>query len=163
MVESPNVSQPLAVGDDQLLLTKGYGVGSALWQIKHDGDTWSVEPLWKNRNLKTKFTNAVQRDGHAYGLDEDILSCIDIESGKRKWIKGRYNHGQVLLIGDLLLVQSETGDVALVEANPEAYHELTRFAAVSGQSWNCPVLVGRKLLVRTDVEAACYELPPPKE
>jgi outer membrane protein assembly factor BamB len=161
--DSPNVSQPLAVGDDQLLLTKGYGVGSALWEIKREGDEWRVDPVWKTRNLKTKFTNAVVSDGYAYGLDEDILSCIDVASGKRKWIKGRYNHGQVLLVGDLLLVQSETGDVALVEASPDAYRELTRFAAVTGQSWNYPVLVGRKLLVRTELEAACYELPPPKE
>ncbi len=159
LAESPNVSQPLAVGDDRVLLTKGYGVGSALWQIERDGDTWSVEPLWKNRNLKTKFTNAVVRDGHAYGLDENVLCCIEIATGKRKWIEGRYNHGQVLLAGDLLVVQSETGDVALVEASPEGYRELTRFTAVEGQSWNYPVISGRKLLVRTELEAACYELP----
>jgi outer membrane protein assembly factor BamB len=160
---SPNVSQPLAAGEDRVLLTKGYGVGSALWKISHEADDWSVEQLWKNRNLKTKFTNAVIRGDYAYGLDEDILSCIDITSGKRKWIKGRYNHGQVLLVGDLLLVQSETGDVALVEASPDAYRELTRFTAVTGQSWNYPVLIGRKLLVRTEEEAVCWELPPAEE
>ena len=159
-VESPNVAQPIPAGDDRILLTKGYGIGSALWQIKHDGDQWQVEEIWKGRNLKTKFTNAVIRDGFAYGLDEDVLACIDLATGKRKWMKGRYNHGQVLLVGDLLMVQSETGDVALVEAKPEAYHEIARFSAVTGQSWNYPVLVGRKLLVRTEEEAACYELPP---
>ena len=50
-------------------------------------------------------------------------------------------------------------EVALVEANPDAFKELTRFTAVSGQSWNCPALSGHKLLVRSDQEAACYELP----
>jgi outer membrane protein assembly factor BamB len=159
IVESPNVSQPLAVGEDRVLMTKGYGVGSALWQINRDGEDWSVEPIWRNRNLKTKFTNAVISDGFAYGLDENILTCIDIDRGQRQWIAGRYNHGQVLLVGDLLLVQSESGDVALVEAAPGAYRELTRFSAVNGQSWNYPVLCGRKLLVRTEQEAACYELP----
>jgi hypothetical protein len=57
------------------------------------------------------------------------------------------------------LVQSEKGDVALVEATPDAYRELTRFSAVGGQSWNCPALSGRRLLVRSEEEAACYELP----
>lgn len=158
-VPSPNVSQPLAVGDDRVLMSKGYGVGSALWQIKHDGDNWSVEQLWRNNNMKTKMTNAVVRDGFVYGLDEGILSCIEVASGAKKWKKGKFGHGQVLLVDDLLLVQSEQGDVALVEARPEAYKELTRFTAVSGQSWNCPALSGHKLLVRTDQEAACYELP----
>ena len=158
--DMPNVSEALAVGDDRLLLSKGYGVGSALWQIAHADDTWTVEQVWKSHGLKTKFTNAVVRDGYAYGLDEDVLTCIDLATGKRQWLKGRYNHGQVLLVGDLLLVQSESGEVALVEANPKAYHELARFAAVDGQSWNYPALAGRKLLVRTEEEAACWELPP---
>jgi outer membrane protein assembly factor BamB len=155
---SPNVSQPISIGGDRILMSKGYGIGSALWQIKHDEDDWSVEPLWRNNNLKTKFTNVVVRDGYAYGLDEGILSCVEIESGKRKWKKGKYNHGQVLLVGELLLVQSEQGELALVEARPEGYRELARFFALNGQTWNYPTLTGRRLIVRSDLEAACYEL-----
>ena len=147
------------LGGDRILLTKGYGIGSASWHIKHDGDTWTVEDLWRNNNLKTKFTSAVIHDGYAYGLDEGILSCVDVDSGTRRWKKGKYGHGQVLLVGDLLLVQSETGELALVEAKPEKFNELTRITAVGGQSWNYPALAGRRLLVRSEVEAACYELP----
>lgn len=154
---SPNVSQPLQVDDSHVLVTKGYGIGCALWKV--DSAAGSVEELWRTNNMKTKFTNAVLKDGHAFGLDEGVLSCIDLSSGNKTWKRGKYGHGQLLLVGDLLLVQSETGDVALVEANPKKYVELARFAAVGGQSWNCPALAGNKLLVRTDEEAACYELP----
>jgi len=156
---SPNVSQPLAVGDDRLLLSKGYGVGSALWKISQEGDEWKVEELWKNRNLKTKFTSAVVRDGYAYGLDEGILECIEIATGAKKWKQGKYGHGQILLVDDVILVQAESGEVALVEARPEKFNELTRFSAIKGISWNTPALSGRKLLVRNDEEAACYVLP----
>ena len=156
---SPNVAQPIAIGDDRVLLTKGYGVGSALWQVEAAADGWKVNQVWRGKNLKTKFTNAVVRDEFAYGLDEGILSCIEVATGKRKWKEGRYDHGQVLLVGDLLLVQSEKGDVALIDATPDAYRERTRFSAVRGQSWNCPALSGRRLLVRSEEEAACYELP----
>jgi outer membrane protein assembly factor BamB len=156
---SPNVAQPIAVGNDQILLTKGYGVGSTLWQIKRDGDKWSVEPLWQNNNLKTKMTSAVVRDGYAYGLDEGTLSCLEVATGKKKWKRSRFGHGQVLLVGDLLLVQSEDGQIALVEASPEKYVELARMPVVEGQSWNYPALSGNKLIVRTDKEVACYELP----
>lgn len=47
----------------------------------------------------------------------------------------------------------------LVEATPQRHHELTRFAAIEGKTWNNPALSGRRLLVRNDQEAACYELP----
>jgi outer membrane protein assembly factor BamB len=156
---SPNVAQPISVGNDQILLTKGYGVGSALWQIKRDGDKWTVEPLWKNNNLKTKMTNAVVHDGYAYGLDEGTLCCLEVATGKKMWKRTRFGHGQVLLVGDLLLVQSEAGELAVVEASPKKYEELARMTVVDGQSWNYPALSGHKLLVRTDKEVACYELP----
>jgi outer membrane protein assembly factor BamB len=156
---SPNISQPIAVGGDRILLTKGYGVGSTLWQIKHTSDRWNVEPMWKNINLKTKMTSAVIRDGFAYGLDEGTLSCIEIDTGRRKWKQSRFGHGQVLLVDNLLLVQSEDGQVALAEASPKGYRELSRMTMVGGQSWNYPALSGQKLLVRTELEAACYELP----
>ncbi len=156
---SPNVAQPLAVGDDRVLLSKGYGVGSTLWQIKHEGDDWSVEPIWKTNNLKTKMTNAVLKDGAAYGLDEGMLSCVEAATGRKLWKRSRYGHGQVLLVGDLLLVQSETGEIALVEASPKRFRELCRMKVVDGQSWNYPALAGNKLVVRTDKEVACYELP----
>jgi outer membrane protein assembly factor BamB len=156
---SPNIAQPIAVGNDRILLSKGYGIGSTLWQISRKDDRFSVEPIWKKNTLKTKMTNAVVRDGYAYGLDEGTLACIEVASGNRQWKRGRYGHGQVLLIDDLLLVQSEQGELALVEASPEAYREHSRANFVDGQSWNYPALSGRKLLVRTQREAACYELP----
>jgi outer membrane protein assembly factor BamB len=156
---SPNVAQPVLVDDDKLLLTKGYGVGATLWQFKVNGDEWTIEPLWQNNNLKTKMTSAVVHEGYAYGLDEGMLCCLELASGKRKWKRTRYGHGQVLLAGDVLLVQSEGGDIALVELSPRKFSELAREHVVAGQSWNYPVLTGNRLLVRSEQEVACYELP----
>jgi outer membrane protein assembly factor BamB len=156
----PSVSQPIAVGEDRILLSKGYGNGSALWQVSKDGDKWAVKQLWRQKlNMKTKFTSPVIHDGYAYGLDEGVLECVDLADGEKKWKRGKYGHGQVLLVDDLLLIQAENGDVALVKADPQRFQELARFPAVAGTAWNAPALTGRKLLVRTNEEAACYELP----
>ena len=51
------------------------------------------------------------------------------------------------------------GAVALVELNPNEFHELARFQAIDGKTWNNPVISGNLLLVRNAQEAACYELP----
>ena len=94
-----------------------------------------------------------------YGLDDGVLTCVNLEQGNREWKEGRYRHGQVLLVDDLLLIQAESGDVALVEISPERSRERTRFHALQGKTWNNPVLLHDLLLVRNDREAACYRLP----
>ena len=72
---------------------------------------------------------------------------------------GRYGHGQTLLISDVLLVTTESGEVVLIEPDPERHIEHARFAAIKGKTWNTPALAGPYLLVRNDREAACYQLP----
>jgi hypothetical protein len=54
-------------------------------------------------------------------------------------------------------VTSEKGQACLVEAKPE-YHELARFQAIEGKTWNHPVIAHGKLFVRNGEEIACYQL-----
>jgi outer membrane protein assembly factor BamB len=158
---SPNVTQPVALPDDRVFVSAGYGKGCVLLQLSKEAEgAFTVDEVWPlNRNLKTKFTNVVTHNGFVYGLDEGILACVDLADGKRRWKGGRYGHGQILLVGDLILVQVEEGPVALVEATPDEFRELTTFPALSNKTWNNPVLVGDLLYVRNHEEAACYELP----
>ena len=157
----PNVSQPVPLGADRVLLSKGYGGGSLLLRVRPAANgRFEVDEIWREkRSLKTKFTNVVVREGCIYGLSEGILECVDAETGTRQWKRGRYGHGQLLGVGPLLLVQAENGDVAMVEATPRQFKELGRFAALEDKTWNNMCLYGRLLLVRNSKEAACFELP----
>jgi outer membrane protein assembly factor BamB len=119
-------------------------------------DTWSVELLWSNNRLKTKFCTAVVLGDYAYGLDDGVLACRDLATGAKGWKAGRYGHGQILLVGELLLVLSETGDIVLVRPDPSRLIELGRIHALDGKTWNNPALAGPYLIVRNDHEAACY-------
>jgi outer membrane protein assembly factor BamB len=157
----PKVPDAVAVDDRHVFISAGYGVGCQLLEIERSSDAeLSPKSLWNNKLLKPKFTNVVVHDGHVYGLDDGrALVCLDLKDGKRRWRGGRYGHGQILLVNDELLVQAESGEVALVEASPERFKELSRFAALDGQTWNNPIVAGRLLFVRNATEAACYELP----
>jgi len=153
------VAQPLPLPNDRVFVSSGYGVGCKLFQIQRtDSAGLQAALVWETNQLKAKFTNVVPRDGYIYGLDDGILVCLDLATGARKWKAGRYGHGQMIGVDDLLLIQAESGDVALVEANPAAHKELARFAALAGKTWNNPALAGEYLLVRNDREAACYQL-----
>ena len=153
------VTPPLRLGDDLLLVSAGYGVGSRLLRIQPEGGSYTVGELWRSPRLKSKFAPMVLHEGVVYGLDDGVLTAIDPADGGRLWKRGRYGHGQFILVGDLLLIQAENGDVVLVAADPTEHRELSRLTALDGKTWNPPALSGNRLLVRNNREAVCYELP----
>ena len=154
------VSQPVPLPDDKLLVSSGYGVGAKLFQISRNPmGEFNVSIIWETLYLKAKFTNIIYYNDYLYGLDDGIFACINPADGTRQWKRGRYGHGQTLLISDVLLVLTESGEVVLVDPNPNTHIEHARFAAVKGRAWNTPALAGDYLLVRSDREAACYQLP----
>ena len=108
--------------------------------------------------MKTKFSNVVIHEGFAYGLNDTILECIDVTDGKKQW-KARCSYGQVLLVGNTLLVLTEDGELLTVPATPEKHQQLSELQVVDGLTWNNLCLFDKYLLVRNGQEAACYELP----
>jgi outer membrane protein assembly factor BamB len=155
----PNVTQPLPLPNDRLLVSSGYGVGSALLGIsRQENGRFKVEKLWQTPRLKAKFTNLVFFQGFVYGLDDGILLCLDPSDGKVRWKKGRYGHGQVILVDEILLLQTEEGELVLIEPNPEEHRELARIQVFGFKTWNPPALAGNFLFVRNEREAACYRL-----
>ncbi len=153
------VANPLPLRGDRVLVSTGYGIGAKLYQVNAAPDGGlTTDIVWKSPRLKAKFANMVYRDGFVYGLDDGVLVCLDPQDGQRCWKRGRYGHGQLILIDDILLIMSESGDVVLVEARPDRHVELARMTAFDGKTWNPPALAAPYLLVRTDREAACYEL-----
>ncbi len=156
----PHVAMPVLAGGDDVVISSGYGTGSARLRLHHDpAGAWRAEELWRTNRMKAKFSNPVLHDGHLYGLDDGVLACLDARTGDLRWRDGKYRHGQAILVGKWLLVMAEEGDVVLVDPAPEAWREIARFKALEGKTWNPPALAGEYLLVRNDVQAACFRLP----
>ena len=155
-----SVSQALAVTDSSVLLSKGYGIGSELLQLEMSANRQiQVRSAWSSsRVLKTKFTNACRQNGYAYALSDGVLECAEISTGRRAWKRGRFGHGQLLRVDNLLLVQAESGEIVLVEANPQRFRKLGSIPALEGQTWNNLCLYGNRLLARNAREATCFSL-----
>jgi len=156
--------QPAVTADGDILISTGLGAGSGIGMrriaVARGPGGWTLEERWTSRGLKPWFSSFVVHEGHAFGFDGSILACIDVEDGKRKWKGGRYGPGQLILLPDqgLLLVVSEQGELALVEAVPDQFTELARLPAIEGKTWNHPVLVRDLLLVRNGQEMAAFRL-----
>jgi outer membrane protein assembly factor BamB len=153
-----NCSQPIVVSDNRLFISSGYGKGAALIELTRSGDNLSARTVWENTAMKNKFNSSVLHEGHIYGLDEGILTCVDVATGARKWKGGRYGYGQLLLASGHLIVLSDTGELALVKATPDQHTEVAKFSALEGKTWNYPALAGGRLLVRNATHMACYNI-----
>jgi outer membrane protein assembly factor BamB len=155
-----NASLPVMVDRNRFFISSGYGKGAALVEVKGSGSNFTATTVWENINMKNKFNSSVLHNGHVYGLDEGILTCLDVNTGERKWKGGRYGYGQVILASGHLIVTSDSGDVALVKATPAQYTEVARFSALQGKTWNYPAIADGRLLVRNGTEMAAYDISP---
>ncbi len=158
------IVQPALASDGDVLMSAGDegmgGAGLRRIAVAHGPGGWTVQERWTSKGLKPNFNDFVVHDGHAFGFDGNILACIDLKDGQRKWKGGRYGSGQLVLLPDqeVLLVLSEEGELALVGATPDKFTELARFPAIEGKTWNHPVLAGDRLLVRNDQEMVAFRL-----
>ena len=153
-----NVSQPIAVDNNRFFISSGYRKGAALVEVKGSGNSFTATTIWENNNMKNKFNSSVLHNGHIYGLDEGILSCLDVNTGERKWKDGRFGYGQVLLAGGHLIVMTDSGELVLVKASPAGFSEVARFSALQGKTWNYPAIADGRLLVRNSTEMAAYDI-----
>jgi hypothetical protein len=154
------IVQPSLTADGGILLAINESSGVRRLAVSHSADRWKVDEKWTSNRLKPWFNDFVVHKGHAYGFDGTILACIDLADGSRTWKGGRYGGGQLVLLADqdLLLVISEEGDLALVSATPDEFKELGHVRAITGKTWNHPVVAGDVLLVRNGEEMAAFRL-----
>ncbi|MEM6330648.1 MAG: PQQ-binding-like beta-propeller repeat protein [Planctomycetota bacterium] len=166
-------TQPLVIDANTVVLSAGYDSGTMRINVAQTEAGWSAEPAWDapSRDLEPYFNDMVLHEGHLYGIHKKFLVCIDAETGEPTWPrkvkrKARFGNGQLVLdaaSGMLLVTTENTGEVLLIEANPETLVIRGRCEALTPDvNWNHPVIAGGRLYVRHGSEAACYELPAPK-
>lgn len=132
--------------------------GGLLIRITADGDAFRTEEVWKERLMRNHFNTSVLVDGFLYGFDNATFRCLDAENGERRWAARGFGKGSLVASGDLLFVLSDTGEVALVHATPEAYREAGRLEVMEGRSWTSPSLADGHLYVRDFDELVSLDL-----
>lgn len=182
--ESVNAARPVVLGD-QILLSAAYNSGAVLLKVAPAGD--SVTEVWKSRNLQTHWSTPICKDGFAYGFSgrhegEGRLRCIDLKTGDIAWetdgepaepdedssdpeaaAAQRYGRGSAILADGNFIVMNERGMLALVEANPKEFKEISRFRypRLKYPSWAGPVLSRKKVYLRSEGYLMCLDFAPP--
>ena len=158
-------SSPIVSGDI-VYCSAGYGVGAGACRITKTGDQFSATELWRQSGkLMNHWTTPVCRDGYLYGIygfkefGTAPLKCVEIATGKEVWSKpGFGSGGGTILVGDQLLVQGDRGPLVLVDAKPDAYHEVARAELYGGKCWTMAVVSNGRIYARNDKEGFCLDV-----
>ena len=154
--------QPRAIGSCQILIPTGPDFGTRCIEVSTtDKGQLTADIQWDAKRLKPDFNDFIVYNDHAYGFDNKVIACISLKTGKPRWKGGRYGKGQMLLLADsgLLLILGEAGQLVLLKADPSGHQELAKIQVLDSKTWNHPVLIGDRLFIRNDREAACWILP----
>jgi hypothetical protein len=152
------ILQPAVLEDGDLLLA-GEIKDLRRVTVLEGSDGWEVREHWTSSEMSLNFNDVVIHKTHVYGFDGPSLACMNLDDGKLCWKGNRYR-GWLLLLPDqdLLLVLTEKGELAIVEANPTQFIEISKISAIKGKTWNHPALAGDVLLVRNSNEMAAFRL-----
>jgi outer membrane protein assembly factor BamB len=153
-----NIATPIIIGD-YVFISTGYDKGCALLEItKSADDSFQAKSVYQHNRMRNHFSSSVRYKDALYGFDDFTLICMDFRTGKTLWEHKGFKKGSLLIADGHLIILSESGEVALVEATPDGYHKQSSFQFSRNKCWTVPVLVHGKLYVRDEENIACYEL-----
>lgn len=144
-----NAADPILVGD-QVFISSGYGRGCTLIRVR-DGQAAKV---WENKVLHSHFNSCVLIDGHLYGFDghsgsaKTTFKCVELATGKEKWGESSFGFGSLTAANGKLLLLGTRGELAVAEASPAAYREISRAQILGKDCWTAPVLANGLIYCR---------------
>ena len=154
------IAQPIPVSSNSFVLAAGYGKGAECFSVAREPGSvkYRVESSWTSKNLKAKFSNPVFKNGYIYGFSENLLVCLEAETGKLMWRGKKYSYGRILLLDQKLLILGHSGVLSVIDASPEKFREVSsRQLLGNARCWNGPAFVNGYLLARNGEQIACFD------
>lgn len=158
------IPTPIVFGN-LVYTTSGYGVGCSCFEVRKQGDKWSVKELYANKTLDNHHGGVIRLGANVYGhADSKGWTCQDIATGKALWQDKSFRKGAICHADNRFIIRSEegAGSVALIEASPNGYKELGRFdppdRSEVKNTWAHPVVSEGKLYIRDQDTLLCYDI-----
>lgn len=154
-----NCATPLIV-DNFVFSSSDYGTGAELVELQARGGKVQATQVYFTKDMKNHHGGMVFLNGHVFGSNGDILSCVELKTGKPTW-RERGMKGSVVYADGKIVFRNENGPVVLLAADHQKYQELGRFDQPerSGRpAWSHPVIAGGKLYLRDQDKLLVYHL-----
>lgn len=160
--DSVNAAQPVVI-DHRIFLSAAYDTGAALLEVAPDGG--SAKVVWQDEfAMQNHWSTTIARGGFLYGFSGrheqgSDFRCVRAADGAVTWrvpsddspAEGApfYGRGSAIFADGRFIVMGERGTLALVEATPNQFREISRatFPELDHPCWTAPVLADRRLFI----------------
>jgi len=140
--------------DGHLFVTSGYDHVGIMFKLSDKGR--QIEQKWINRDLDNHHGQVVKAGNYIYGANwidnrTGNWCCVDWQTGETKYEKKWYTKGSISTAdGMLYCYEEKTGNLALVEADPDDFKIKGTFQISGGEGphWAQPVIKNGVLYIR---------------
>jgi outer membrane protein assembly factor BamB len=155
---------PTPAADGDFIYSAGAMAGGGGVRLKVNGGTFEAEQAYFSPKLPTSVGGALKVGQYLFGTSAGALLCVEFTSGIVKWDDRSISPAALCYADGRLYLHGEEGDVALVEATPEAYREKGRFRPPdppdrgASKAWAYPVVANGRLYIRDLGTLWCYDV-----
>jgi outer membrane protein assembly factor BamB len=156
------IPTPVVHGSE--VYSAGSGSGGALVKLKSADGKVEPEQVYFSAKLPTAIGGAVKVGDLLFGTTATGLVCSDFATGEIKWEDRALGAASICAADGNLYLHGENGEVALVAAAADGYHEKGRFKPSeqpnhgSAKAWAYPALANGKLYIRDTGTLWCYDV-----
>lgn len=164
------MSMQTPVARDGYVYSGAGRVGGGAVRLSAAQGTVTAEEAYFDPKLPSAIGGEVLVGDFLYGSGGQVLMCVEYRTGLIKWSERSIAPASLCYADGLLYMHGEGGDVALIEASPEAYRERGRFTPpdqpkhknAMEKSWVYPVIADGRLYIRDLGTMWCYDIRAPK-
>jgi outer membrane protein assembly factor BamB len=160
---------PVILEGGRLLVTAGYGVGSALFQVRSDGGSWRANLVRRfgREEFACEQQTPVFFRGHLFtvmpkdgGALREQFVCMGAD-GRPRYGSGkdaRYGLGPFLVADDKVYILSDEGELTVARASTEEFLPLWKGRVLDGKdAWGPMAIADGRLLLRDSRRLVCLD------
>jgi outer membrane protein assembly factor BamB len=158
-----HASTPIWGKDNILFISSASDAGSRALHLSLQNGKTVVEELWYNKKVRVQHGSAVRMGETIYassGHGPAFLTAVTVKTGEITTQQRGFGKANLMMAGKQMIILDETGQLAIVNANPDSFEVLVQAQVLTSRSWTAPTLAGTKLYLRDMKEILALDLSP---
>lgn len=150
-----------AVSGEYVHASAAYASGTWIAHVTRNGDRFEASQAGRQQGnaYQLHWSTPAVHEGFYYCVPSPTsgqarLACLEAATGLNRWTQttvgsGNIGYGSVIKAANALIVLTESGELVLVQPNPDAYTEIARHRVLGLYCWNDPVLANGRIYARS--------------